>query len=197
MYVCWDKNVALCFCLGYHGNLTDFCVIACWIELHKCILRPFDYTAFAVSGKVGILQTGLTTPSWVAVATPTDRPKSVCNHCVIIVFGVFFCVVRLLLDLSLGVGAFVMGFSQISSFFSCFQAVVDMDTAALTQLLRDTENYAHAVQQACQRHLDERNQTSEAMDLLRLYHSARQYSPYVDESDKGKRSKHSNTWVIW
>ena len=38
---------------------------------------PFDYTAFAVSGKVGF--------SWMAEVTPTDRPLFVRN-CVIEVF---------------------------------------------------------------------------------------------------------------
>ena len=45
---------------------------------------PFDYTAVAGSGhgKAGpINQVNHT--SWVAVVTPTDRPKSVRNRCVI------------------------------------------------------------------------------------------------------------------
>ena len=46
---------------------------------------PFDYTAFAVSGKVGIHT------SWVAIVTLTDRPKSVRNRCVIEVLVVFLC----------------------------------------------------------------------------------------------------------
>ena len=51
--------------------------------------------------------------------TPTDQPKSFRNRCVIEVFGGVFCVVKLLfLDLSVGVGAFVIVLSQISSFFS-------------------------------------------------------------------------------
>ena len=53
--------------------------------------------------------------SWVAIVTQTDRPKSVRNRCVIEVF-VAFCVVTF----SVGVGAFVIGMSQISSFFSFF-----------------------------------------------------------------------------
>ena len=42
----------------------------------------------------------------VTVVSPTDRPKSVRNRCVIEVFGGVFCVVTLLLDFSIGVGAF-------------------------------------------------------------------------------------------
>ena len=52
---------------------------------------PFDCTAFAVSGKVGIPLTGLTTSNWVAMVTPTDRHKSVCNRCVIEVLVAFLC----------------------------------------------------------------------------------------------------------
>ena len=47
-----------------------------------------------------------------AVVTPTDRPESVRNRCVIEVFGGVLCVVILL-----WVGAFVIGLGQISSFF--------------------------------------------------------------------------------
>ena len=50
--------------------------------------------------------------------TPTDRPKSVINRCVIKVLGGFFLLSRCVLDCSLGVGVFVTGLSQISSFLS-------------------------------------------------------------------------------
>ena len=78
---------------------------------------PFDYTAVAGSGKVGpVNQVNHT--SWVAVVTPTGRPKSVRNRCVIELF-VALCVLSLCpFDISAGVGAFVIGLSQISSFFS-------------------------------------------------------------------------------
>ena len=49
--------------------------------------------------------------SWVAVVTPTDRPKSVRN------ILVAFCVVTLLFGFYVVVGAFVIGMSRISSFF--------------------------------------------------------------------------------
>ena len=57
--------------------------------------------------------------SWVAVVTPTDRPKSVRNRCLIELFFVALFVLSLCpFDISVGVGAFVIGLSQISSFFS-------------------------------------------------------------------------------
>ena len=48
--------------------------------------------------------------------TPTDRPKSFRNRCVIKVFGGAFMSSRCFLDFSVGVGAFVTGLSHISSF---------------------------------------------------------------------------------
>ena len=78
---------------------------------------PFDYTVVAGSGKVGpVNQVNHT--SWVAVVTPTDRPKSVRNRCLIELFCGVVCVVTARFDISVGVGAFVIGLSQISSFLS-------------------------------------------------------------------------------
>ena len=50
-----------------------------------------------------------------ATVTPTDRPKSVCNRCVIEVLVAFLCCHVAFLNFSVGVGAFVIGLSQISS----------------------------------------------------------------------------------
>ena len=58
--------------------------------------------------------------SLVTAVTPTDRPKSVRNSCVIKVFCGVFMLSRGFLDCSEGVGVFVTGLSQISSFFSFF-----------------------------------------------------------------------------
>ena len=52
--------------------------------------------------------------SWVAIVTQTDHPKSVHSRCVIEVFVLSLC----FSDFSVGVGAIVIGLSQISSFFS-------------------------------------------------------------------------------
>ena len=54
------------------------------------------------------------------IVTPTDRPKSVRNRCVIEVFVDVFVLSRCFLDFSVGVGAFVIGLSHISSFFSYY-----------------------------------------------------------------------------
>ena len=76
-----------------------------------------DYTV-AVSGKVGPVKP-VNHTCWMALVTPTDHPKSVHNRCVIELFCGVVCVVTLPFWISAGVGAFVIGLSQISSFFSC------------------------------------------------------------------------------
>ena len=49
--------------------------------------------------------------SWVAVVTPTDLPKSVCNRCIIELLCSIVCVVTLKypFDNYVGIGAFVIG----------------------------------------------------------------------------------------
>ena len=83
-------------------------------HLHFLVL---DYTAVAVSGKVGPCKP-VNHTSWVAVVTPTDRPKSVRNRCLIELFVALFVLSLCPFDISVGVEAFVIGLSQISSFFS-------------------------------------------------------------------------------
>ena len=52
-----------------------------------------------------------------AVDTPTDRPKSVRNRCVIELFVALFVSSLCPFDISAGIGACVIGLSQISSIF--------------------------------------------------------------------------------
>ena len=54
-----------------------------------------------------------------AVFTPTDRPKSVRNRCLIELFVALFVLSLCPFDISVGVGAFVIGLGQISSFLPC------------------------------------------------------------------------------
>ena len=53
-----------------------------------------------------------------AVVTPTDRPKLVRTRCVIELFVELFVLSLCPFDISIVVGAFVIGLSQISSFLS-------------------------------------------------------------------------------
>ena len=56
--------------------------------------------------------------SWVAVVIPNDRPKSVRNRCLIELFVALFVLSLCPFDIPVGVGAFVIGPSLISSFLS-------------------------------------------------------------------------------
>ena len=56
--------------------------------------------------------------SWVATVTPTDRPKSIRNRCVIELFVALFVLSLCPFDISVGDGVFFIGLSQISYFLS-------------------------------------------------------------------------------
>ena len=87
----------ICFtCIDFYDlSAWDGCWFVVYIRrfiytfLNVC---PFDYRAVEGSGKVGpVNQVNHT--SLMAVVTPTDRPKSVRNHCVIELFcGVVYVV---------------------------------------------------------------------------------------------------------
>ena len=68
--------------------------------------------------------------SWVVIVNPADRPQSVRNGCVIEVSGGVFCVDASLFGFSVGVGAFAIGLSQISSFlhYAIFKRMSMHDT---------------------------------------------------------------------
>ena len=88
----------LCFTYQFLCPLRLGWLLVCCLnkEVYFQILNvcPFDYRAVAGSGKVGpVNQVNQT--SWVAVVTPTDRPKSVRNRCVIELFCGVVCVVTL------------------------------------------------------------------------------------------------------
>ena len=75
---------------------------------------PFAYTTVAGSWKVGPVNQ-INQTSWIALVNPTDHPKSVRNRCVIELFVALFVLSLCPFDISVGVGAFVIGLSQISS----------------------------------------------------------------------------------
>ncbi|PVD35311.1 hypothetical protein C0Q70_02271 [Pomacea canaliculata] len=70
------------------------------------------------------------------------------------------------------------------------QVLAEADTTELAQDLGESIVYAQSLQEACQRHLDDRVQTREAIDLLRLYSKAHSISPYV-ETESSKKRRHS------
>ena len=71
----------------------------CWfvVYIRRFIYKflnvcPFDYMAVVVSGKVRPVNQ-VTYTSWVALVSPTDRPMSVRNRCVIELFCGVVCVI--------------------------------------------------------------------------------------------------------
>ena len=60
-----------------------------------------------------------------SIFTPTDRPKSVHNHCAVKVFGGVFVLSSCVLDFSVGVGALVIRLSQTSFFFFSYSYTTD------------------------------------------------------------------------
>ena len=65
-----------------------------------------------------------------ANVTLTDRPKTVRNRSVIEVFSGVFVLSRF--NFSVGVGAFVIGLSQICSIFSLFSVRIDEQFSVLS-----------------------------------------------------------------
>ena len=76
--------------------------------------------------------------SLVAVVTPTDRPKSVCNRCVIELFVALFVLSICPFEISAGVGDFVIALSRISSFF----ILISMILMHLSQIVLNLLFYA-------------------------------------------------------
>ena len=90
--------------------------------LHSCCREWEDWTRKLVNHT-----------SWVAVVTLTDPPKLVCNRCV--TFFWLFVLSLCTFDISVGIGAFVIGRSQISSFslFMFILYTIDFHISPLPQ----------------------------------------------------------------
>ena len=124
-------------------NNPTYILIYCFITLNVCVIIliaspllldvcprsyveflkvcPFDYTAVVV---VGCLRSRnrFNPTCWVAVVASADRPKSARNRCVIYeVLCGSFVLSNCFLEFSVGVGAFVIGLSEISPSFSPYR----------------------------------------------------------------------------
>ena len=124
IYLCY--NYHLCFtCINFYANFYDllrlgWLLVCClYKEVYLQIFKrvPFWLHGCCGGGKLGPVNQANNT-SWVALVTPTDRPKSVHNRCIIELFMVLFVLSLCPYDISVGVWTFVIGLSQISSFFS-------------------------------------------------------------------------------
>ena len=81
-----------------------------FLQKFKCV--PFWVHGFCGKWEGCVPVNRFNHTSWITVGTPTDRPKSVCNRCVIEVLVAFLCF-KLVVEFSVGIRAFVIGLSQI------------------------------------------------------------------------------------
>ena len=100
----------------YHLCLTcnDFYDLSAWggcwlvVYIRRFIYKFFKRVSFWLNGCCGLVGRWARKPvnhtSWVTVVTPTDRPKSVRNRCLIELFCGVVCVVTCPFDISVGVG---------------------------------------------------------------------------------------------
>ena len=121
MFLIYNIYHLCCTCIDfYYLSTSGGCCFVVYIRrfIYKILnVCPFDYTAVAESGKVRPVKP-VNHTSWVAVVTPTDRPKSVRSRCVIDLFVALFVLPLCPFDISVGVEVLFIGLSQISSFFS-------------------------------------------------------------------------------
>ena len=88
-------------------------VLSLYKENYLHFVCPFDYTALAVSGKVGYLLTGLTTPvGWLLLLQLTVLSRSA----IAVLVAFLYC--PLFFEFSVAIGVSVIGLSQISFFLS-------------------------------------------------------------------------------
>ena len=111
----------------------DFYDLSTWggclfvVYIRRFIYNFFKCVSFWLHGCCGKWEGWAREPvnhtSWVALVSPTYRHKSVRKRCVIELFVGLFVWSICPFDISVGVGAFVMGLNQISSFFSCQKGI--------------------------------------------------------------------------
>ena len=109
-------------CVPYFYDFSTLVGCRSSISIRRIIynflnVRPFDYTAFVVMGEGWVSVKRVNHTSWMTAVTPTDRPKSIRNRCVIEVFGGVLCC-PLVFEFSVGIRVFFIGLSQIYLFLS-------------------------------------------------------------------------------
>ena len=134
IFLIYNIYYLCCLCIDFY-DLTAWC--GCWFVVY---IRRFIYKFLNVCPlitqllrKVGRWARKLVNhTSWVTVVSPTDGRKSVRNRSVIELFFLAFVLSLCPFDISVGVGAFVIGLSQNSSFLSCSCIHTKTDTRAMT-----------------------------------------------------------------
>ena len=121
------SHFGTCMCSNVETNLSWACLVSGPLNFEHpsvllfCLIHYLSICLFLVFGIGSLIrvqkQKCAYDPNGLLV-TPTDRPKSVRNRCVIEVFGGVCVCCPLVFEFSVGVGSFVIGLSQISSFSS-------------------------------------------------------------------------------
>ena len=119
--LCQLKIVHMLYVYNFNVTLKSY--------LHVLAL---DYTTVAVIWKVSPVKP-VNHTSWMTVVTPSDRPKSVRNRCVIELLCDVFVLSCCSFHISVGIRALVIGLSQISPFFLL---VADFTNISFEMILR-------------------------------------------------------------
>ena len=122
LYIFLINNIDYLFCtyrFVWHLRFGWLLVCCLYKEVYLQIFRCVSFWFHGCCGEwEGWAHKPVNHARWVAVVTPTDRPKSVRNRCVIELFVTLFVLWLCPFDIPAGEGAFVIGLSQISSLFS-------------------------------------------------------------------------------
>ena len=105
-------------CIDFY-DLSAWCGCCLYKEVYLQIFECVSFLLHTCCGEwEGWARKPVNHASWMTVVTPSDRPKSVRNCYIIELFGDFFVLSCCPFDISVGVRAFVIRLSKISSFFS-------------------------------------------------------------------------------
>ena len=69
------------------------------------------------------------------------------------------------------------------------QEIIDYDSAQLAHYFGGNSRFAKSLQEGCQRHLDDRSQTSEVINLLKTFHKIHSEVGEVDGAGEAKRRR--------
>ena len=123
LYIFLTYNIyyLCCTCINFYDlSAWDDCWFVVYIR--RFIYNFFQCVSFRLHGYCGecegVARTPINHTNWVTVVTPNDCPKNVRNRCVNELVMALLVLSLCPFDISVGVGAFVIGLSQISSFFS-------------------------------------------------------------------------------
>ena len=111
------------FLLPLRFGLLLVCCLYKQVYLHFLNMCPFDYTAVAGTGKIGPVNRFTIPVGWLSYSNWPSLvgPQSLCNRTFLVAL---FVLSLWPFDISVCIGAFLIGLSQISSFVSFQQTVL-------------------------------------------------------------------------